>query len=39
MIITFSRFRKVYNLIDKSFKTDIGNKVANSVGVEFVNDL
>lgn len=34
-----NKFRKVYNLIDKSFKTDIGNKVSNSVGVEFVNDL
>ena len=34
-----NKFRKVYNLIDKNFKTDIGNKVANSVGVEFVNDL
>ncbi len=34
-----NKFRKVYNIIDKSFKTDIGNKVANSVGVEFVNDL
>ena len=34
-----NKFRKVYNLIDKSFKTDIGNKVTNSVGVEFVNDL
>ena len=33
------KFRKVYNRIDKSFKTDIGNKVANSVGVEFMNDL
>jgi hypothetical protein len=34
-----NKFRKVYNLIDKSFKTDVGNKVANSVGVTFVNDL
>ena len=23
----------------KSFKTDLGNKVANSKGVEFINDL
>ena len=35
----FDKFRKAYNLINKEFKTDIGNKVANSVGVEFVNDL
>ena len=34
-----NKFRKVYNLIDKSFKTDVGNKVANSNGVEFINDL
>lgn len=34
-----NKFRKVYNLIDKSFKTDIGNKVENSSGVEFINDL
>lgn len=33
------KFRKVYNKIDKSFKTDLGNKVSNSVGVEFINDL
>lgn len=33
------KFRKVYNLIDKDFKTDIGNKVENSSGVEFINDL
>ena len=33
------KFRKVYNLINKDFKTDIGNKVENSVGVEFINDL
>lgn len=33
------KFRKVYNLINKEFKTDIGNKVANSNGVEFINDL
>ncbi len=34
-----NKFRKVYNLIDKDFKTDIGNKVANSNEVEFINDL
>lgn len=34
-----NKFRKVYNLIDKSFKTDIGNKVANSNGVEFIEGL
>ena len=34
-----NKFRKVYNLIDKDFKTDVGNKVANSSGVEFINDL
>ena len=34
-----NKFRKVYNLIDKEFKTDIGNKVENSSGVEFINDL
>lgn len=34
-----NKFRKVYNLIDKNFKTDIGNKVENSSGVEFINDL
>ena len=34
-----NKFRKVYNLIDKSFKTDVGNKVSNSNGVEFINDL
>ena len=34
-----NKFRKVYNLIDKDFKTDIGNKVENSSGVEFINDL
>lgn len=34
-----NKFRKVYNLIDKNFKTDIGSKVANSNGVEFINDL
>lgn len=34
-----NKFRKVYNLINKDFKTDIGNKVANSNGVEFINDL
>lgn len=33
------KFRKVYNLIDKNFKTDMGNKVENSVGVEFVDGL
>lgn len=36
-----NKFRKVYNKIDKSFKTDIGNKVenSNSSGVVFLNDL
>ena len=34
-----NKFRKVYNLIDKEFRTDIGSKVANSSGVEFINDL
>ena len=34
-----NKFRKVYNLINKDFKTDIGNKVENSSGVEFINDL
>ena len=34
-----NKFRKVYNLIDKNFKTDIGNKVENSSGVEFINNL
>ena len=34
-----NKFRKTYNKIDKSFKTDLGNKVANSKGVEFINDL
>lgn len=34
-----NKFRKVYNLINKEFKTDIGNKIANSSGVEFINDL
>lgn len=34
-----NKFRKVYNLIDKEFRTDIGNKVANSSGVEFINGL
>lgn len=34
-----NKFRKVYSLINKSFKTDTGNKVSNSVGVEFINDL
>lgn len=34
-----NKFRKVYNLIDKDFKTDIGNKVANSSGVEFISNL
>ena len=34
-----NKFRKVYNLIDRDFKTDIGNKVQNSNGVEFINDL
>ena len=34
-----NKFRKVYNLINKNFKTDIGNKVENSSGVEFINDL
>ena len=34
-----NKFRKVYNLIDKEFKTDIGSKVENSSGVEFINDL
>jgi hypothetical protein len=33
------KFRKVYNLINKDFKTDIGNKVENSNGVVFLNDL
>ena len=33
------KFRKVYNLIDKSFKTDVGNKVENSSGVQFVGKL
>ena len=34
-----NKFRKVYNLINKDFKTDIGNKVANSSGVEFISNL
>ena len=34
-----NKFRKTYNRINKSFKTDLGNKVANSKGVEFINDL
>lgn len=34
-----NKFRKVYNLINKEFKTDLGNKVANSNGVEFINNL
>lgn len=34
-----NKFRKVYNLIDKEFRTDIGSKVANSNGVEFINGL
>lgn len=34
-----NKFRKVYNLIDKEFRTDIGSKVANSSGVEFINGL
>lgn len=34
-----NKFRKVYNLIDKEFKTDIGSKVANSSGVEFISNL
>ena len=33
------KFRKVYNLIDKSFKTDVGSKVENSSGVQFVGKL
>jgi hypothetical protein len=34
-----NKFRKVYNLINKDFRTDVGNKVENSSGVEFINDL
>lgn len=34
-----NKFRKVYNLINKEFRTDLGNKVANSNGVEFINNL
>ena len=34
-----NKFRKVYNLINKEFKTDLGNKVANSSGVEFISNL
>lgn len=34
-----NKFRKVYNLINKEFKTDIGSKVANSSGVEFISNL
>ena len=34
-----NKFRKVYNLIDKGFKTDVGSKVANSSGVEFIDNL
>ena len=33
------KFRKVYNLINKDFKTDIGNKIDQVSGVEFINDL
>lgn len=34
-----NKFRKVYNSINKEFKTDIGSKVANSSGVEFISNL
>ena len=34
-----NKFRKVYNLINKEFRTDLGKKVANSNGVEFINNL
>lgn len=34
-----NKFRKVYNKIDRSFKTDIGNKVENSSGVVFLDNL
>lgn len=33
------KFRKVFNRINKDFKTDIGNKVENSNGGEFITNL
>lgn len=34
-----NKFRKVYNLIDRNFKTDVGNKVENTSGVEYIDGL
>lgn len=33
------KFRKVYNIINKEFRTDLGNKVENSNGLDYIEGL